>query len=315
MVCGGVLARAVRVARAADRAAPRRPSTFAAIRGRRLPDLDVLWRHGRPAARPINRASARPAPPRRWPTASGAIPRPMPTTASTRLRRPTGAQARSSPPRRWRPSICVCNYVFQGKGVQLTDTCTTPLTAPGPTNGTIVCDAGQHLCAKTTTIAGNQQCSGVGDVCAHGFLLRYQRVQRPDLHRGCHQRWRLAARASPAPTACVAPAAPVRRSSRRASPARRTATARRPLPTATRSDGSKCDSGSAVRRRLRLVHVLHDGHCLRRRQPDGRRRSGGTGGSGAAGTNGSGGAGGSSRDRRRWRCRHDGRRGNRRPRR
>src|SRR5580692_1623497 len=63
----------------------------------------------------------------------------------------------------------VCNYVFQGKGVQLTDTCTTPYDCAGPTDGTIVCDPGQHLCAKTTTVAGNQQCSGVGDVCAQDF--------------------------------------------------------------------------------------------------------------------------------------------------
>jgi len=63
----------------------------------------------------------------------------------------------------------VCNYVFQGKGVQLTDTCTTAYDCAGPTDGTIICDANQHLCAKTITVAGTQQCSAVGDVCAQDY--------------------------------------------------------------------------------------------------------------------------------------------------
>jgi hypothetical protein len=62
-----------------------------------------------------------------------------------------------------------CNYAFQGKGVALTDTCTTPYDCAGPTDGTIICDASQHLCAKAISVAGGQQCNGVGDVCAQDF--------------------------------------------------------------------------------------------------------------------------------------------------
>ena len=62
-----------------------------------------------------------------------------------------------------------CNYVFQGKGVQLTDSCTTQFDCAGTTNGTIICDAAQKLCATSTSVAGNKQCGDVGDVCATNF--------------------------------------------------------------------------------------------------------------------------------------------------
>jgi hypothetical protein len=62
-----------------------------------------------------------------------------------------------------------CNYAFQGKGVQLTDTCTTAYDCAGATDGTIICDPSQHLCAKTITVGGTQQCSAVGDVCAQDY--------------------------------------------------------------------------------------------------------------------------------------------------
>jgi hypothetical protein len=62
-----------------------------------------------------------------------------------------------------------CNYVFQGKGVQLTDTCISQFDCAGTTNGTIICDAAQKLCATAMTVAGTKQCSDVGDVCATNF--------------------------------------------------------------------------------------------------------------------------------------------------
>jgi hypothetical protein len=62
-----------------------------------------------------------------------------------------------------------CNYFFQGKGVQLTDSCTTQFDCAGTTNGTIVCDAAQKLCATSMTVQGTKQCGEVGDVCATNF--------------------------------------------------------------------------------------------------------------------------------------------------
>jgi hypothetical protein len=59
-----------------------------------------------------------------------------------------------------------CNYVFQGKGVQLTSSCTTQFDCAGTTNGSIICDANLHLCATSTSAALGAQCGNAGQVCA-----------------------------------------------------------------------------------------------------------------------------------------------------
>jgi hypothetical protein len=59
-----------------------------------------------------------------------------------------------------------CNYVFQGKGVQLTSTCTTQFDCAGTTNGSIICDANSHLCATSTSAALGAQCGNAGQGCA-----------------------------------------------------------------------------------------------------------------------------------------------------
>jgi hypothetical protein len=61
-----------------------------------------------------------------------------------------------------------CNYVFQGKLALLTttDVCTTQFDCAGTTNGTIICDPMQHLCATQLPKSSGQQCSDVGAVCA-----------------------------------------------------------------------------------------------------------------------------------------------------
>ena len=59
-----------------------------------------------------------------------------------------------------------CNYVFQGKGVQLTSSCTTQFDCAGTTNGSIICDANSHLCATSTSAALGAQCGNAGQVCA-----------------------------------------------------------------------------------------------------------------------------------------------------
>jgi len=63
----------------------------------------------------------------------------------------------------------LCNYVWQGKVAQLTGACTTSYDCAGATDGSIVCDATQHLCASKTTVSGtgtSAQCGAVGAVCA-----------------------------------------------------------------------------------------------------------------------------------------------------
>jgi hypothetical protein len=59
-----------------------------------------------------------------------------------------------------------CNYVFQGKGVQLTSSCTTQFDCAGSTNGSVICDANSHLCATSTSAALGAQCGNAGQVCA-----------------------------------------------------------------------------------------------------------------------------------------------------
>ena len=61
-----------------------------------------------------------------------------------------------------------CNYVFQGKLALLTstDVCTTQFDCAGTTNGSIICDPAQHLCATQLPKSVGQQCSDVGAVCA-----------------------------------------------------------------------------------------------------------------------------------------------------
>ena len=61
-----------------------------------------------------------------------------------------------------------CNYVFQGKLALLTptDACTTQFDCAGTTNGSIICDPAQHLCATSSEERAGQQCSDVGAVCA-----------------------------------------------------------------------------------------------------------------------------------------------------
>jgi hypothetical protein len=59
-----------------------------------------------------------------------------------------------------------CNYVFQGKGVLLTDTCTTQFDCAGATDGSIICDPMAHLCAKKTTKNSGEGCTNPGEVCA-----------------------------------------------------------------------------------------------------------------------------------------------------
>jgi hypothetical protein len=62
-----------------------------------------------------------------------------------------------------------CRYVFQGKVMPLADPCVTQFDCAGTTDGTIICDPVQHLCATATTVAGGKQCNDVGDVCAQNF--------------------------------------------------------------------------------------------------------------------------------------------------
>ncbi len=57
-----------------------------------------------------------------------------------------------------------CNYVFQGAGKALTDSCTTRYDCAGSTSGSVICDKG--LCATQTTISANQPCGNPGEVCA-----------------------------------------------------------------------------------------------------------------------------------------------------
>jgi hypothetical protein len=61
-----------------------------------------------------------------------------------------------------------CNYVFQGKLALLTptDVCTTQFDCAGTTNGSIICDPAQNLCATQLPKSVGQQCSDVGAVCA-----------------------------------------------------------------------------------------------------------------------------------------------------
>ena len=61
-----------------------------------------------------------------------------------------------------------CNYVFQGKLALLTptDVCSTQFDCAGATNGSIICDPAQHLCATQLPKGVGQQCSDVGSVCA-----------------------------------------------------------------------------------------------------------------------------------------------------
>jgi hypothetical protein len=59
-----------------------------------------------------------------------------------------------------------CQYVFQGKGVQLTSSCTTQFDCAGSTNGSVICDANSHLCATSASAALGAQCGNAGQVCA-----------------------------------------------------------------------------------------------------------------------------------------------------
>jgi hypothetical protein len=187
----------------------------------------------------------------------------------------------------------VCNYVFQGKGVQLTDTCTTPYDCAGPTDGTIVCDAGQHLCAKTTTIAGTQQCSGVGDVCATDYYCATNassvQICTAAATSGaacsdsipCAHNLRCAGGACSsliqagvtcsADSDCVSTA-----------------------PYCDPYNGAKCDSGLQFAASSPSCMCFTTGAACSGSSPTGAGGAGGTGGSGAGGTSGSGGAGGST---------------------
>jgi hypothetical protein len=60
-----------------------------------------------------------------------------------------------------------CNYVWQGKVAQLAGACTTGYDCAGATDGTIICDPTQHLCAPKMTVNSGAQCGGTaGGVCA-----------------------------------------------------------------------------------------------------------------------------------------------------
>jgi len=60
-----------------------------------------------------------------------------------------------------------CNYVFQGKGVLLTDTCSTQFDCAGATDGSIICDTTNTppLCAKKITKNSGDGCGNAGEVC------------------------------------------------------------------------------------------------------------------------------------------------------
>jgi hypothetical protein len=62
-----------------------------------------------------------------------------------------------------------CQYVFQGPGKTLTDTCATQFDCAGATNGSIICDQAHKLCAMSQTVSGTGQCGEVGDVCSTNF--------------------------------------------------------------------------------------------------------------------------------------------------
>ncbi|HLK91833.1 MAG TPA: hypothetical protein VKZ18_18220 [Polyangia bacterium] len=62
-----------------------------------------------------------------------------------------------------------CQYVFQGPGKTLTDSCTTQFDCAGATNGSIICDQAHNLCATSQTVSGTGQCGEVGDVCSANF--------------------------------------------------------------------------------------------------------------------------------------------------
>ncbi len=98
-----------------------------------------------------------------------------------RLRRTTPIR------RRRRPSIdLACSYVFQGKGVRSTDTCTTQFDCAGATNGTIICDAAQTLCATIDDRLGNRRAASPAR-SARPTSTALTNTQRLALHRGGDQ--------------------------------------------------------------------------------------------------------------------------------
>jgi hypothetical protein len=66
-----------------------------------------------------------------------------------------------------------CNYVWQGKIAQLTPSCTTDYDCAGATDGSIICDADQALCAPKKTVSGTAQCNDVGDVCSQDYYCAH----------------------------------------------------------------------------------------------------------------------------------------------